>query len=92
MTRKETSTSKELTAFRPFNTIRFLNSKAEAVRYAKDMLDNLANVSPLTITIEQDKSEGYFVSTATAISSEDIQAAISYKRQQITSEVPAQIG
>lgn len=82
----ETPTFAGLTASRPYSTIRFFYNRPAAVRYAKDMLTNLANVSPLTIIIEQDGSEEFYVGTVTGIPLADIQTLVSSKREQITSQ------
>lgn len=52
--------------------MKFCVTKTDVVRSVKHLLQMLAEGSQLTITIEAEKSGGYYVSTATSFLWEDI--------------------
>ena len=47
------------------NTMKYCTTRTDVVRFVKHQLENLAKGSQLTITIEREKSGGFYVSDAT---------------------------
>jgi len=58
------TTSKENTELQKHSTTDYFTNRTAVVRFVKDQLQSSRPDSQLTMTIEQDASEGFYVSTA----------------------------
>ena len=66
------------------NIMKYCVTKTDVVRYVKHRLNEIKKGSQLTMTIEAEKSGGYYVSDVTGLSSEDTQTEDSYDLRQNT--------